>query len=261
MITKHSIPSKRFCAAAMAVAFLGLGACKDRENKILDTPLRGEAGTFENNVLVVDGEVRHYRLVVAPALNLDTPNKIIFAFHGLGIDSKDVMPAYTGLNALAERMQAIVVYPDAQKGSWGLNQQQTDKDLRFFDLLLERIRSAYAIDTRNIHIAGMSNGAYFCHILARHNSERIASVSAHSGMIGLEFVFGIHAKIKYPVLLIHGRKDPIFSIQTARNDWNKYQQEGHPARLIEVADLGHAWASGIQVNDSIAVFIRDNPLK
>ena len=258
---KRLIPAKSICACAMALALLGLAFCKDRENKILDTPLRGEAGTFENNALVVDGAVRHYRLVVPPALNLDTPNKIIFAFHGLGIDSKDVMPSYTGLNAMAESLNAIMVYPNAQKGSWGLNQQQTDKDLRFFNLLLERIRSAYAIDTRNIHIAGMSNGAYFCHILARHNSERIASVSAHSGMIGLEFVLGIHAKRKYPVLLIHGQKDLIFSIQTARNDWNKYQKEGHPARLIEVADLGHAWASGIQVNDSIGAFIGKNPLK
>ncbi len=241
MIRKRLIPAKSIYASAMALALLGPISCKDRENKILDTPLRGEAGTFENNVLMVDGEMRHYRLVVSPALNLDTPNKIIFAFHGLGIDSKDVMPSYTGLNVLAESLNAIMVYPNAQQGSWGLNEQQTDKDLRFFNLLLERIRSAYAIDTRNIHIAGMSNGAYFCHILARHNSERIASVSAHSGMIGLEFVLGIHAKRKYPVLLIHGLKDPIFSIQTARNDLNKYQKEGHQARLIEVADLGHAW--------------------
>jgi hypothetical protein len=28
-----------------------------------------------------------------------------------------------------------------------------------------------------------------------------------------------------------------------------------------VADLGHAWASGIQVNDSIGAFIGKNPLK
>ncbi|MBK7008126.1 MAG: hypothetical protein IPN73_08385 [Saprospiraceae bacterium] len=222
--------------------------------------LNGKAGTFENNAITVDGETRNYRLVVSEKLNLQNPNKIIFAFHGLGIDSKDLMPIYSKLNDLAENINAIIVYPNAQNGSWGLNQKQTDKDLKFFKVLLKDIKSKYAIDEKNIHITGISNGAYFCHIVAKTNSEKIASVSARSGMIGLEFILGINSTRKYPVLLIHGDKDPIFDINIARGDLSKYKNENHKAKLIEVNDLGHEWANKININDSIAVFINQNPL-
>lgn len=222
--------------------------------------VNGKAGTFENNSIMVDGQSRKYRLVVSEKLNLQNPNKIIFAFHGLGIDSKDLMPIYSNLNDLAENINAIIVYPNSQNGSWGLNQKQIDKDLKFFDFLLKDIKSKYSIDEKNIHIIGMSNGAYFCHILAKNNSEKIASVSAHSGMIGLEFILGINSNRKYPVLLIHGDKDPIFNINTARDDLIKYKNENHKAKLIEVNDLGHEWANKININDSISIFINENPL-
>lgn len=230
-----------------------------KEN-LFDSRLNGKAGTFENNRITVDGEKRYYRMVVSEKLNLHVPNKIIFAFHGLGIDSKDLMPTYSKLNELAEQMNAIIVYPNSQNGSWGLNQRQIEKDLNFFDRLLNDIKLHYAIDKNNIHITGMSNGAYFCHILAKNHSEEIASVSAHSGMIGLEFMFGINSKRKYPVLLIHGKNDPIFNIKTARDDLNKYRNENHKAKLTEVDGLGHEWATKININDSIAIFMHENPL-
>lgn len=236
-------------------------SCNKNKKNLVDSVLSGNAGTFENNKITVDGDTRYYRLVVSEKLNLNTPNKILFAYHGLGIDSKDLMPIYSELNNLAENINAIIVYPNSQNGSWGLNQKQTEKDLRFFTILLSRIQEHYTVDEKNIHIAGMSNGAYFCHILAKNNSDKIASVSAHSGMIGLEFVLGINAKRKYPVLLIHGEKDPIFNINTAKKDFDKYKNESHKAKLIVVSDLGHEWAKKISINDSIFAFIKENPLQ
>lgn len=224
----------------------------------MDSALNGSHGTFENNTLVVNDEPRFYRLVVPDNLDLNQENTLIFAFHGLGIDSKDFMPVYSELNTLAREMNAIIVYPGAQHGSWGLNSIQTQKDLDFFSLLLTKIKTAYRIHPERINAIGMSNGAYFCHILAKHQSEVLSSIAAHSGMVGLEFVFGINASRKYPVLLIHGTNDPIFNITTARNDLQKYQNENHPAKLIEVTDLGHEWAGSIHINDSIANFFEQH---
>lgn len=257
MIRYIFIKSTNTIFYSILFTLITISSCsKDGEN----TELNGKAGTFENNSIIVDGQSRNYRLVVSDKLNLKNPNKIIFAFHGLGIDSKDLMPVYSNLNDLAENINAIIVYPNSQNGSWGLNQQQIDKDLRFFEFLLKDIKSKYSIDEKNIHITGMSNGAYFCHVLAKNYSEIIASVSAHSGMIGLEFILGINSNRKYPVLLIHGDKDPIFNINTARNDLIKYKNEKHKAKLIEVYDLGHEWANKININDSISTFINENPL-
>jgi polyhydroxybutyrate depolymerase len=242
---------------------LGLNSCQ-KESKaskeISETELTGNYGTFENNQIIVENEVRNYRLVVSSKLNLNQTNALIIAFHGLGIDSKDLMPVYSNLNQLAEKMNAIIVYPSSQNGSWGLNQKQIDKDLKFYQILVQKLKLGYKIDEKKIHITGMSNGAYFCHIVAKNNSETIASVAAHSGMIGLEFILGINAKRKYPVLLIHGVNDPIFNISTARNDELKYKNEKHKAHLIEVKNLGHEWANKINVNDSIYKFFNENPL-
>lgn len=241
------------------ILLLSISSC-NKEKKLSDTPLTGSAGTFENNQIVIDNEVRNYRLVVASKLNLNQSNALIIAFHGLGIDSKDLMPVYSNLNTLAEKMNAIIVYPGAQNGSWGLNQTQINKDVKFYQMLVQKLKSGYKIDEKKIHITGMSNGAYFCHIVAKNNSETIASVAAHSGMIGLEYLFGINAKRKYPVLLIHGTNDGIFNISTARNDMLKYKNENHQAHLIEVNNLGHEWANKININDSIYNFFIENPL-
>ena len=239
---------------------VSLVSCK-KDKTLNDTELTGKAGTNENNEIFINNESRKYRLVVSEKLNLNNPSKLIYAFHGLGIDSKDLMPIYSNLNDLAEKINAIIVYPSSQSGSWGLNQNQINKDLNFFETLNNKIKSTYNIDNKNIHVIGMSNGAYFCHILAKNNSESIATVSAHSGMIGLEFILGINAIRKYPVLLVHGEKDPIFNINTARNDLKKYQNENHKAKLIEVSNIGHEWANKININDSISKFIIENPLK
>ena len=79
--------------------------------------------------------------------------------------------------------------------------------------------------------------------------------------MNLKFILGINAKRKYPVLLVHGIKDPVFSITTARNDLSKYKNENHQVHLIGVDDLGHEWANKVNINDSITVFINKNPLK
>ena len=79
--------------------------------------------------------------------------------------------------------------------------------------------------------------------------------------MNLKFILGINAKRKYPVLLVHGIKDPVFSITTAWNDLSKYKNKNHQVHLIGVDDLGHEWANKVNINDSIAVFINKNPLK
>lgn len=190
---------------------LSLFACKKSDDKKnSDTLVFGGSGTFETLVIDVDNTERKYRLEVAPDIDLQKENPLIIAFHGLGIDSKDLMPFYTNLNTMAKNMKALIVYPQSEKGSWGLSSAQIEKDIKFYDLLLSKIKSSYKIDTKKIYITGMSNGAYFTHILAKNKSTEIASVVAHSGMIGLEFVLGINATRKYPVLLIHGKQDNIF---------------------------------------------------
>ena len=64
------------------------------------------------------GVTREYRLVVPKSIDLDKPAPLVIAFHGMLIDSKDVMPLYTKLNETAAKYQFMLVYPNAIDKSW-----------------------------------------------------------------------------------------------------------------------------------------------
>src|SRR5262245_31336134 len=67
-----------------------------------DEPRRSpQAGTFPSEKITVGKQTREYRLVVPKTVDLAKPAPLVFAFHGMGIDSKDFMPKYTKLDDLA----------------------------------------------------------------------------------------------------------------------------------------------------------------
>src|SRR5262249_61024438 len=94
----------------------------------------------------VGDATREYRLVVPKTVDLSTPVALVVAFHGMLIDSKDVMPKYTRLNETAEKHEFILAYPEAVGKSWGIDPAKVKKDLAFFDALLGELREAYRID-------------------------------------------------------------------------------------------------------------------
>src|SRR5471030_2593823 len=73
----------------------------------------GKSGTFEDEKITVNGDVRDYRLVVPDSVDLSKPATIVFAFHGMGEDNKDHMAATSGLPELAAEHKFILVFPAA----------------------------------------------------------------------------------------------------------------------------------------------------
>ncbi len=68
-------------------------------------------GEFGNQKVEIGNETRTYRLVVPKTVDLSKPASLVVAFHGMLIDSKDVMPKYTRLNETAEAKKFIIAYP------------------------------------------------------------------------------------------------------------------------------------------------------
>ena len=99
----------------------------------------------------------------------------MIAFHGMLIDSKDVMPRYTGLNETAKKHQFMIAYPNAVGGSWGLTPDKVKQDLAFFDALLAKLTAAYRIDPDRVYVLGMSNGGYFAHLVTRERAKTVAA--------------------------------------------------------------------------------------
>jgi polyhydroxybutyrate depolymerase len=218
-------------------------------------------GTFPNEELKVGTKTRAYRLVVPKGVDLTKPAPLLVAFHGIGIDSKDLMPKYTKLDDLAADKKFVLVYPEAEGRAWGLVPEKVTADLAFFDELLKTVRTRYKIDENRVYLAGMSNGGYFAHLVGKERSKVVAAVASHSGPLGLQTLGGIKAERKFPVMIVHGDKDKLLSVEFARENRDKYKKEGHEVNYMEVAGLGHEWATKEKVNEQMWEFFEKHPRK
>ena len=242
----------------IAVAIVNLLLALSHTLTAAETAKHGE---FGEESLKVGSATREYRLVVPKSVDLQNPAPLVFAFHGMLIDSKDFMPKYTRLNDAAEKHKFILVYPAAIGAIWGLTPKKAASDLDFFDALLEKLVADFKIDQNRIYVLGMSNGGYFAHLVGKERSKKIAAVASHSGALGLQTLLGINAERKFPVLIIHGDHDPIISVDFARENRNKYRKEGHEAKYVELAGVGHSWGTPSDINDTIWTFFSEHPLE
>ncbi len=217
-----------------------------------------KAGEYANESMAVGGSIRDYRLVVPKTIDLTKPAPLVIAFHGMLIDSKDVMPVYTKLNETAQQHQFIIAYPNAVDKIWGFAPEKIKNDLAMFDALLAKLSAEYKIDADRIFVLGMSNGGYFAHLVGKERSKTIAAVASHSGPLGLQTLLGVKADRKFPVLIVHGEKDPLLSVVFARENRDKYKKEGHVVKYVELKGEGHTWGTKANVNETIWEFFAEH---
>jgi len=218
-------------------------------------------GDFGAETLRVGDLRREYRLVVPKTVDLAKPAPLVVAFHGMLVDSKDVMPQYTKLNETAERHGFIIAYPNAIGKSWGIAPEKVKNDLAFFDALLKRLSATYKIAQDRVYVVGMSNGGYFAHLVGRERSKTVAAVASHSGPLGLQTLLGVKAERKFPALIIHGAQDSLFPVWIARENRDKYKREGHEVKYVELKNVGHMWGTKAHINETIWEFFARRPLE
>lgn len=137
------------------------------------------ASAIEQWKIDVDGTERQ-AMVCAPSKSKagDANAKkraLVFAFHGHGGNSRLAQGSFEMDRKLPD---AIVVYPqglptpgvitdlDGKRNGWqhSIGHMQ-DRDLKFFDTLLEKLKSDYVIDEERIYSMGHSNGGAFTYLL------------------------------------------------------------------------------------------------
>ena len=220
----------------------------------------GAIGAFPDEKIDINGVSREYRLVVPKSIESSKPVPILFAFHGFLIDNKDLMAAYSQLDKLAEQEGFVLVFPNAVNRAWKLLPALAKDDFAFFDQLLAHLSEQYNLDRNRDYLCGMSNGAYFSHLLASQRSDVVAAIGCHSGGLGVLSRREPSVKHKYGVFIAHGEDDSIVKVDEGRKARDAYQKWGFPHEYLEVPKHNHFWATKADVNTKMWKFMMAHPL-
>jgi poly(3-hydroxybutyrate) depolymerase len=146
---------------------------------------------------------------------------VILAFHGHGGNAQG-FSQHTGIqNAWPE---ALVVYPqgiplptdaDPQglRPGWQRKQGEVgNRDLKFVDALLTKLRQRFPVDDQRIFAVGFSNGAFFGYLLWHERSNVFAGFAPVAGTPR----FCGNPEVPKPAVLVGGRADRAVHIEDVK---------------------------------------------
>lgn len=212
------------------------------------------------------------------------PSPIVFVFHGFTGSARQAARAYNLHDAWPE---AVVVYPQGlpvesprlQRSGPGWQHapgEQNDRDLKFFDALLAKVKADYNADAKRVYACGMSNGALLSFLLLAKRADSIAAFAPVAGAAGLWFG---EARTPRPVLIVHGKVDALVPLRGAEltrdacirlNGAVKQETEwaagytlykppqGDNVVVWHQHDGGHTWPPG--TTDMIVRFFKEHKL-
>lgn len=156
-----------------------------------------------------------------------SPRPVVVAFHAFGVGAR-LMEARVNISRVWP--EAIVVYPeglprdgpngDGAQPAWQRTAGQlNDRDIHFFDAMLEWLRANHCIDEAAVHVMGYSNGAMFANLLACQRPGVIAGVAAAAGDLPCAPTRPV------PVILSHGVRDVTVSYQRGLGAAQRWSQQ------------------------------------
>lgn len=164
------------------------------------------------------GDLDRTALVYAPADSGTGKHPLIFAFHGHGGTAERA----ARWNYQEWWPQAIVVYPqgvptpgrltdpEGKRNGWQHSAgDQDDRDLKFFDALLAKVKQDYTIDEKRIYCTGHSNGGGFTYLLWGERGDVFAAV-APTAAAALRQTSDRKPK---PVFHLAGEADPLVKFE------------------------------------------------
>jgi polyhydroxybutyrate depolymerase len=162
----------------------------------------------------VDG-VEREALVYLPEKAKTVEKPVVFVFHGHGGAMENTAKKFAIHKLWPE---AIAVYPQGLKTPGKLTdpegklpgwqrsaRDQGDRDLKFFDAMLDRLKGEAKVDPRRIYSTGHSNGGGFTYLLWSVRGDRFAAV-APCAASALTYAGTLTPK---PVFHLAGREDKL----------------------------------------------------
>lgn len=169
---------------------------------------------FQRLDLTVDGVARE-AIVYAPANTKTSATPVVFVFHGHGGTARNAARTFAmhreWPEAISVCMQGLntpgrLTDPEGKKPGWQAGPgAQGDRDLKFFDAVLARLKQDFQVDAKRIYSTGHSNGGGFTYLLWAERGDVFAAV-APSAAVAVQSVAKLKPK---PAMHIAGSKDPL----------------------------------------------------
>jgi polyhydroxybutyrate depolymerase len=195
----------------------GDGKLSQEERRAAFQGLRrnSDGRTPETLTWTIDGLERQ-ALVYLPKDGNNEPAPLVFGFHGHGGSMQNADRSFGLQNHWPE---AIVVYmqgvptpgaltdPEGKRNGWQSSiGDQNDRDLKFFDAVLQTLREKYKVDDSRIYSTGHSNGGGFTYLLW---TARAGKFAAFAPSAAASRAFRQQPPDPRPVMHIAGRNDAL----------------------------------------------------
>ena len=222
------------------------------------------ASTVQTLHWTIDGVARE-AIVVAPKSSRALP--VVFVFHPHGGTAEASLRL---MHFQREWPEAIVVYPqglntptprdpEATHPGWQREAGQLgDRDLKFFDAMMETLRAKYRVDVHRVFAAGFSNGAMFTFLLWAERPNIIRGAGICAGVLPPS----VHLREARPVIHIAGRADGVAKFELQLKSIEAEHAVNDPARVgvrEDIHDGGHIYPDFATAH--IVRFFRGLPAK
>lgn len=139
------------------------------------------AAKTTNATIDVAGTKRSLILAVPKAYDPYTAYPVVFVLHsggGTGASAR----SYFAFDQLGVEEKAIIVYPDAVNKNWDLDAPSaTNRDVAFFDALVDHVKKTTCVDASRIFATGTSQGAYLANQLGCRRGDVLRGIAPHAG--------------------------------------------------------------------------------
>lgn len=186
-------------------------------------------GRFVDGVFACTAGKRRYKLYIPPG-GAQAQRPLVVMLHGCTQNAAD-FAAGTGMNALADTHDCLVLYPEQERGAnpsgcWNwFDPAQRARDSGEPAILAgmtRHVMAEHTVDPARVYAAGLSAGGAMAAILGAEFPELYAAIGVHSGLAagsGKDMISGLHAmkhpargtvvKKGVPVIVFHGDADAV----------------------------------------------------
>jgi polyhydroxybutyrate depolymerase len=175
-------------------------------------------GTDDNDYsasIIYGGLERTYSVHISNSYDQTKATPLVIALHGGGGTGKGVAKL-TGFNAISDRENFIVAYPDGFEKHWNdsrgvqwQSQVENTDDVGFISALIDRLSDELNIDAKRVYVTGISNGGMMSHRLGCELSQKIAAIAPIASNIPVNQASVWMPSRPVPVLIINGTDDPL----------------------------------------------------